>query len=151
LEADGLREHDSGACCEAGELQRGGVGRRQRLDGGSKARKATTASTRRPHPLSLLPGSAAVATTRADAVGARAPRFPITPGTPSYTKETGSDVILQSSLQDTVRLVRLAYQPPANSTFLSEQTYHQQSANSTFFSEEISTSHQPPTKRTCWL
>jgi hypothetical protein len=60
-------------------------------------------------------------------------------------------VILQSSLQDTIRFVRLAYQPPANSTFLSEQTDHQQSANSIFFSEEISTSHQPPAKRTCWL
>jgi hypothetical protein len=38
----------------------------------------------------------------------------------------------------------LAYQPPANSTFLSEQTSHQQPANSTFLSEQISTSHQPP-------
>jgi hypothetical protein len=45
-------------------------------------------------------------------------------------------------------LVRLAYQPPASSTFLSEQTSHQQSANSTFLSEQISTSHQPPAKRT---
>jgi DNA-binding NarL/FixJ family response regulator len=42
---------------------------------------------------------------------------------------------------------RLAYQA-ANSTFLSEQTSHQQSANSTFLSEQISTSHQPLTKRT---
>jgi hypothetical protein len=41
----------------------------------------------------------------------------------------------------------LAYQPPANSTFLSEQTSHQQSASSTFLSEQISTSHQPPAKR----
>jgi hypothetical protein len=31
--------------------------------------------------------------------------------------------------------VRLAYQPPASSTFLSEQTSHQQSASSTFLSE----------------
>jgi hypothetical protein len=44
--------------------------------------------------------------------------------------------------------VRLAYQPPASSTFLSEQTSHQQSASSTFLSEQISTSHQPPAKRT---
>jgi hypothetical protein len=44
--------------------------------------------------------------------------------------------------------VRLAYQPPASSTFLSEQTSHQQSANSTFLSEQISTSHQPAAKRT---
>jgi DNA-binding NarL/FixJ family response regulator len=43
---------------------------------------------------------------------------------------------------------RLAYQSPANSTLLSEQTSHQQSANSIFLSEQISTSHQPLTKRT---
>jgi hypothetical protein len=42
-----------------------------------------------------------------------------------------------------VRPVRLAYQPPASSTFLSEQTSHQQPASSTFLSEQISTSHQP--------
>jgi hypothetical protein len=46
------------------------------------------------------------------------------------------------------RPIRLAYQPPANSTFLSEQTSHQQSASSTFLSEQISISHQPPAKRT---
>jgi hypothetical protein len=46
------------------------------------------------------------------------------------------------------QLVRSAYQPPASSTFLSEQTSHQQSASSTFLSEQISTSHQPPAKRT---
>jgi hypothetical protein len=39
--------------------------------------------------------------------------------------------------------VRLAYQPPASSTFLSEQTSHQQPASSTFLSEQTSTSHQP--------
>jgi hypothetical protein len=44
--------------------------------------------------------------------------------------------------------VRLAYQPPTNNTFLSEQTSHQQSASSTFLSEQISTSHQLPAKRT---
>jgi hypothetical protein len=37
----------------------------------------------------------------------------------------------------------LAYQPPANSTFLSEQTSHQQPASSTLLSEQTSTSHQP--------
>jgi hypothetical protein len=37
----------------------------------------------------------------------------------------------------------MPYQPPANSTFLSEQTSHQQPASSTFLSEQISTSHQP--------
>jgi hypothetical protein len=42
----------------------------------------------------------------------------------------------------------LAYQPPANSIFLKEQTSHQQSGSSTFLSEQISTSHQPPAKRT---
>jgi hypothetical protein len=46
------------------------------------------------------------------------------------------------------RPVRLAYQPPANSTFLSEQISHQQPANSTFLSEQISTSRQPPAERT---
>jgi hypothetical protein len=40
------------------------------------------------------------------------------------------------------RPVRLAYQPPASSIFLSEQTSHQQPASSTFLSEQISTSHQ---------
>jgi hypothetical protein len=37
----------------------------------------------------------------------------------------------------------LAYQPPASSTFLSEQTSQQQPANSTFLSEQTSISHQP--------
>jgi hypothetical protein len=39
--------------------------------------------------------------------------------------------------------VRLVYQPPASSTFLSEQTSHQQPASSTLLSEQTSTSHQP--------
>jgi hypothetical protein len=38
--------------------------------------------------------------------------------------------------------VRSAYQPPANSTFLSERTSHQQPASSTLLSEQTSTSHQ---------
>jgi hypothetical protein len=42
--------------------------------------------------------------------------------------------------------VRSAYQPPANSTFLSEQTSHQQSASSTLLSAQINTSHHPPAK-----
>jgi hypothetical protein len=46
------------------------------------------------------------------------------------------------------RPVRLAYQPPASSTFLSEEISHQQPANSTFLSKQISTSHQPPANRT---
>jgi hypothetical protein len=41
------------------------------------------------------------------------------------------------------RPVRLSYQPPANSTFLSEQINHQQPASNTFLSEQTSTSHQP--------
>jgi hypothetical protein len=44
--------------------------------------------------------------------------------------------------------VRLAYQPPASSTFLSEQISHQQPTSGTFLSEQTSTSHQPPVKRT---
>jgi hypothetical protein len=36
----------------------------------------------------------------------------------------------------------------ASSTFLSEQTIHQQPANSTFLSKQTSTRHQPPAKRT---
>jgi hypothetical protein len=39
--------------------------------------------------------------------------------------------------------VRLAYQPPDSSTFLSQQTSHQHPANSTHLSEQTSTSHQP--------
>jgi hypothetical protein len=46
------------------------------------------------------------------------------------------------------RAVRLAYQPPASSTFLSKLTSHQQPASSIFLSEQTSTSHQPPAKRT---
>jgi hypothetical protein len=34
-----------------------------------------------------------------------------------------------------IRTVRLAYQPPVSSTFLSEQTSHQQSTNSIFLSK----------------
>jgi hypothetical protein len=44
--------------------------------------------------------------------------------------------------------VRLAYQPPASSIFLSEQISHQQPASSTFLSEQTSTGHQLPAKRT---
>jgi hypothetical protein len=42
----------------------------------------------------------------------------------------------------------LAYQPPASSTFLSQQTSHQQPTSSTLLSEQTSTNHQPPTNRT---
>jgi hypothetical protein len=47
-----------------------------------------------------------------------------------------------------LRPLRSAYQPPASSTFLSEQISHQQPVSSTFLFEQISTSHQPPAKRT---
>jgi hypothetical protein len=46
------------------------------------------------------------------------------------------------------RPVRLAYQPPASGTFLSQQTSHQQPASSTLLSEQTITSHQPPANRT---
>jgi hypothetical protein len=39
------------------------------------------------------------------------------------------------------RSVRLAYQPPATSTFFSEQNSYQQPISSTFLSEQISTCH----------
>jgi hypothetical protein len=38
------------------------------------------------------------------------------------------------------RPVRLAYQPPASSAFLSQQISHQQPANNTLLSEQTSTS-----------
>jgi hypothetical protein len=56
----------------------------------------------------------------------------------------------KAELQRIIRPVRLAYQPPASSIFLSEQISHQQPANSTFLSEQTSTSRQPPAKRTDW-
>jgi hypothetical protein len=61
-------------------------------------------------------------------------------------------ILLEMPIIRIVRLilqpVRLAYQPPASSTFLSEQISHKQTASSTFLSQQISTSHQPPAKRT---
>jgi hypothetical protein len=51
--------------------------------------------------------------------------------------------LVLEQLTSVVRPVRLAYQPPASSTFLSEQTSHQQPVSSTFLSEQTSTSHQP--------
>jgi hypothetical protein len=49
-----------------------------------------------------------------------------------------------------MRPIRLAYQPPANNTFLSEQTSQQQPANSTFLSEQISTSRQQNEQADDW-
>jgi hypothetical protein len=48
--------------------------------------------------------------------------------------------VFSLSLSNIKRPVRLAYQPPASSTFLSQQTGHQQSASSIFLSEQTSTS-----------
>jgi hypothetical protein len=56
--------------------------------------------------------------------------------------------LIMSVFATNLRPVRLAYQPPASSTFLSEQTSHEQSASSTLLSEQTSTSHQPPANRT---
>jgi hypothetical protein len=46
------------------------------------------------------------------------------------------------------QLVCLAYHPLANNAFLSEQTSHPSPTSNTFLSEQISTSNQPPPKRT---
>jgi hypothetical protein len=50
------------------------------------------------------------------------------------------------------QLICSAYQPPASSTFLSEQTSHQQSASSTFLSEQsaLAISHQPNEQAVSW-
>jgi hypothetical protein len=81
---------------------------------------------------------------RADVVG--------TTGANSLPSEVAADSVLVSCLMNCSatdnRPVRLAYPPPANSTFLSKQISHQQPASSTFLSEQISTSHQQPAKRT---
>jgi hypothetical protein len=69
----------------------------------------------------------------------------------SCKREEFWEFLLNQSSFAVLRPIRLAYQPPASSTFLSEQTNHQQPANSTFHPEQISTNHQPPAKRTgCW-
>jgi hypothetical protein len=73
---------------------------------------------------------------------------------PSESDDSIDDFISSRMLQVLViranfpRHVRLAYQPPASSTFLSEQTSHQQQISSTFLLEQTSTNHQPPAKRT---
>jgi hypothetical protein len=51
-------------------------------------------------------------------------------------------MLIKQKIINYCRSVRLAYQPPANSIFLSEQTTHQQSGSRTFLSEQISTSDQ---------
>jgi hypothetical protein len=68
-----------------------------------------------------------------------------------YITHTSSKTMhthLGPSSSSELRPVRLAYQPPASRTFLSEQTSHQQPASSTLLSEQTSTSHQPPANRT---
>jgi hypothetical protein len=56
---------------------------------------------------------------------------------------------LLSNRVTVLRPVRLAYQPPASSIFLSEQTSHQQPVSSTFLSEQISSSHQSNEQAAC--
>jgi hypothetical protein len=101
------------------------------------ARSAASASVRaRPHRL------------KAQAAGSPSR---LSPGNASPLRGSACRAVPPPSAQRSVtglRPVRLAYQPPASSTFLSEQTSHQQPASSTFFSEQISTSHQPPANRT---
>jgi hypothetical protein len=47
--------------------------------------------------------------------------------------------------------VRSAYQPPASSAFLSEETSHTQPASSTFLSEQTSTSNSVArSKKNAW-
>jgi hypothetical protein len=50
---------------------------------------------------------------------------------------------MASTSKADIHPIRLAYQPPVSSTFLSEQTNHQQPASSIFLSQQISISHQP--------
>jgi hypothetical protein len=52
-------------------------------------------------------------------------------------------MICHDTTHPRIQPVCLAYQPPASSTFLSEQIIHQQPANSNFLSEQTSISHQP--------
>jgi hypothetical protein len=53
-----------------------------------------------------------------------------------------------SSFRD-IQPVRLAYQPPVSSTFLSEQTNHQQPVTSTtILSGQTNINNQPPAKQT---
>jgi hypothetical protein len=66
-----------------------------------------------------------------------------TASTHSSTTTTTTNVYTPAAMHP----VRLAYQLPVSSSFLSEQISHQQPASSTFLSEQISTSHQPPAKR----
>jgi hypothetical protein len=56
----------------------------------------------------------------------------------NQTERAGFIVLFLKDISD-MRPVRLAYQPPASSTFLSQQISHQQPANSTFLSEQTST------------
>jgi hypothetical protein len=73
-----------------------------------------------------------------------------TPGSspPGTSSEAANKRNVNTPTDELKDPIRLAYQPPASSAFLSEQISHQQPASSTFLSEQISTSHQPPAKRT---
>jgi hypothetical protein len=65
----------------------------------------------------------------------------------STREEINNRYYLRSDVIDVsdYRPVRLAYQPPASSTFLSEQTSHQQPAS---ILSSQNNQHQPPAKRT---
>jgi hypothetical protein len=56
---------------------------------------------------------------------------------------TSKQGILTRRTVDRSDHVRLVYQPPVSSTFLSEQTSHQQPASSTFLSNKPAISNQP--------
>jgi hypothetical protein len=51
-----------------------------------------------------------------------------------------------NSIFSNIRPVRLAYQPPASGTFLSEQISHQQPANSTFFQNKPAPATSQPNR-----
>jgi uncharacterized iron-regulated protein len=66
----------------------------------------------------------------------------------NLTVSNFNKVVVQSPhkhaiLYKTSHPVRLPYQPPTTSTFLSYQTSHRQPTNNTFLPEQINTSQQP--------
>jgi hypothetical protein len=87
------------------------------------------------------------------ALGGRVPHFLIARRRHSNTSQERQCSIWgrddeRTGADRSCRPVRLAYQPPASSIFLSEQIRHQQPASSTLLSQQTSTSHQPPANRT---
>jgi hypothetical protein len=63
------------------------------------------------------------------------------------TRSSFSHGLNFTALNSTFLSEQTSHQQTTSSTFLSEQTSHQQTTNSTFLSEQISTSHHPPAKR----